>query len=278
MVEKTAKRSILCNEFLKERMRTEMTTEEKYELLRCLLDMGEMLLESGAEIDRIEDTIVRMGAAYGAERTDVFVITSIISITLVFGDGYTATETRRVANEATTDFRRIESVNALSRACCMDPLPVHALRKRVRQVGEGHKSYVATLIGSILAAAGFAVFFGGSIADGAAAALFASVIAAAQKQLSTTKIKTIEGNLIISLFLGLAAGILTIIIPSLHMDKILIGDIMLLIPGIAMTNAIRNMLVGDTISGIVRLAESLMWAVAIAGGIMVALAMINFVH
>ena len=77
----------------------------------------------------------------------------------------------------------------------------------------------------------YAVFFGGSIADGAIAALFASIIAAAQKQLSMTKIKTIESNLIISLFLGLAAGILTIAIPSLHMDKILIGDIMLLFRG-----------------------------------------------
>jgi uncharacterized membrane protein YjjP (DUF1212 family) len=252
-----------------------MSTEDKYTLLRCLLDMGEMLLESGAEINRVEDTITRMGSAYGAERTDVFVITSIISITLVFGDGYTATETRRVANEVGTDFRRIESVNALSRACCMDPLPVDKLRKRVDQVAEGHKEYAAILAGSILAAAGFAVFFGGSIADGAAAALFASVIAAAQKYLSGTRVKTIEANLIISLLLGLAAGILTISIPSLHMDKILIGDIMLLIPGIAMTNSIRNMLVGDTISGIVRLAESLMWAVSIAGGIMVALAMIS---
>ena len=255
-----------------------MSTEDKYTLLRCLLDMGEMLLESGAEINRVEDTITRMGSAYGAERTDVFVITSIISITLVFGDGYTATETRRVANEVGTDFRRIESVNALSRACCMDPLPVDKLRKRVDQVAEGRKEYAAILAGSIFAAAGFAVFFGGSIADGAAAALFASVIAAAQKYLSGTRVKTIEANLIISLLLGLAAGILTISIPSLHMDKILIGDIMLLIPGIAMTNSIRNMLVGDTISGIVRLAESLMWAVSIAGGIMVALAMISYVH
>ena len=73
-----------------------MSTEDKYTLLRCLLDMGEMLLESGAEINRVEDTITRMGSAYGAERTDVFVITSIISITLVFGDGYTALTGLRV--------------------------------------------------------------------------------------------------------------------------------------------------------------------------------------
>ena len=61
------------------------------------------------------------------------------------------------------------------------------------------------------------------------------------------------------------------------MDKILIGDIMLLIPGLAMTNAIRNMLGGNTISGLIRLTESLIWAGALAGGFMTAIMIIDFV-
>ena len=61
------------------------------------------------------------------------------------------------------------------------------------------------------------------------------------------------------------------------MDKILIGDIMLLIPGLAMTNAIRNMLGGNTISGLIRLTESLIWAAALAGGFMTAFMIIDFV-
>ena len=64
---------------------------------------------------------------------------------------------------------------------------------------------------------------------------------------------------------------------KLHMDMILIGDIMLLIPGIAMTNAIRNMLGGNTISGVIRLTESLIWAAALAGGFMTALLIIELV-
>ena len=59
------------------------------------------------------------------------------------------------------------------------------------------------------------------------------------------------------------------------MDKILIGDIMLLIPGLAMTNAVRNILLGNTISGLVRLADSLLWAAALAGGFMVALRIVE---
>ena len=86
------------------------------------------------------------------------------------------------------------------------------------------------------------------------------------------------GSLGFSLLIGLGVGLAAALLPALHMDKILIGDIMLLIPGLAMTNAIRNMLLGDTISGVVRLAESLIWAAALAGGFMVALTIVNVLH
>ena len=95
--------------------------------------------------------------------------------------------------------------------------------------------------------------------------------------LSTTAV-LILSNLVISLLIGLVVGCAAALIPALHMDKILIGDIMLLIPGLAMTNAIRNILVGNTISGVVRLAESLIWAAALAGGFMVALTVVNALH
>ena len=85
-------------------------------------------------------------------------------------------------------------------------------------------------------------------------------------------------NLVISLLTGLCVGLLTMLVPALHMDKILIGDIMLLIPGLAMTNAVRNMLVGDTISGVIRLAETLIWAAALAGGFMVAMMVMRIVR
>jgi len=77
--------------------------------------------------------------------------------------------------------------------------------------------------------------------------------------------------------IGLGVGLVTGLIPALHMDKILIGDIMLLIPGLAMTNSIRNMLGGNTISGLIRLTESLIWAGALAGGFMTAIMIIDFV-
>ena len=55
----------------------------------------------------------------------------------------------------------------------------------------------------------------------------------------------------------------------------MIGDIMLLIPGLVMTNSIRDIFVGDTISGVMRLVESCLWAGAIASGFMIAIQLIG---
>jgi uncharacterized membrane protein YjjP (DUF1212 family) len=218
---------------------------------------------------------MRMGRAYGARHVDAFAITSIITLTMEFADEDAITETRRIYSSAGTDFYRLEKLNDLSRSCCASPIPVAELKEKLEHVAAGKKPESVILWGSILAAGGFAVFFGGTIWDGLTAAAFALLICFLQKQLGQTQISTTGSNLFISFLTGLGVGFLCRVVPVLHMDMILIGDIMLLIPGIAMTNSIRNMLGGNTISGAVRLLESLIWAVALAGGFMTALLIVE---
>lgn len=251
------------------------TVEKQTELARCLLDMGALLLDCGAEISRVEDTMCRMGKAYGARHMEAFVITSIIILTMDFGNENAITETRRIYSSAGNDFYRLEKLNELSRSCCASPLPLTELREKLEHVAAGKKPEKVILWGSILAAGAFAVFFGGTIWDSLAAAAFALLICFLQKQFGNTQIGTAGSNLFISFLSGLGVGALCELLPMLHMDKILIGDIMLLIPGIAMTNSIRNILGGNTISGAVRLLESLIWAAALAGGFMTAMLIIE---
>ena len=251
--------------------RMELTNETQGRLLDCLLDLGQLLLGCGAEISRVEDTLTRVGKAYGAAETDVFVITSIISLTMEFPGHEAVTETRRIVRDDGTDFYRLEKLNALSRAVCAEPIEVDGLRARIDAVAAGRKPFRVQLFGSILAAGSFAVFFGGSVWDGLAAAVLGALICLMQLRLDRTEINTVARNLLVSFLIGVAAELLTAAISALHMDKILIGDIMLLIPGLAMTNAVRNILLGNTISGLVRLADSLLWAGSLAGGFMVAM-------
>ncbi len=255
-----------------------LTKEEQNRLLHGMLEMGDLLLNCGAEVSRVEDTLERMTRAYGAEHVEVFVITSIISMTLAFPDGEPITETRRIHSGGGTDFFRLEKLNALSRECCIEPLPLPEMRQRLDKIAAGHKPFPAVFWGSVLTGGCFAVFFGGSVWDGLVAAAFGALICLMQVWLGRTKLNTVAFNLLVTRITGLGVGFTTAVIPGLHMDTIIMGDIMLLIPGLAITNAVRNMLVGDTISGVVRLLESLIWAAALAGGFMVALVIVGLLH
>lgn len=244
-------------------------------ILYQLMEIGEILLTSGAEVNRVEDTLTRMGKAYGAERMNVFVITSSVIVTMIFPDGKELTQTRRIMSPGGTDFTRMEALNALSRRCCERGISVKELAEEVQKIKNQTAPDWIFYMGSILAAASFAVFFGGSLPDALAAAAGAVVICVSQNVLGPIAPNHVIYQLLCSLVSGVAIGIMALFVPAIHMDKVMIGDIMLLIPGIAMTNAVRDILVGDTISGIMRLIETFLWAGALACGFMVSIWLIG---
>lgn len=248
----------------------ERSRAEAYEFLSIALEMGEALLVCGAEVNRVEDTISRMGIAYGALEMNVFVITTSIVVTMELSDGNSITLTRRINSPGSTDFRRLARINNVSRHFCKDPMPLDILRSEYENANRPTTKPIRMYIGSALAAGAFAVFFGGNVWDGLIAALFGVLICFFQRELQPLSPNTIVYNITSSFVVGLGICLLARFIPVLNMDKIMIGDIMLLIPGVAMTNAIRDILVGDTVSGTMRVVESVMWAGAIAAGFIMA--------
>lgn len=255
-------------------MRMKTVKYDENQLLHLLLDMGEMLLASGAEINRVEDTLQRIGRAYGAAKMNVFVITSSIVITMENTNGGLLTHTKRVKYTGSTDFTALEQLNALSRKCCINPIPLEQFQRRLREAAEP-KEQRDLYVGSILAAGSFAVFFGGTFADGVVAALVAVLICFIQQKATKLFANTIMFNLFCSFVVGTIICLTVKVLSLLNIDKIMIGDIMLLIPGIPATNAIRDMLMGDTISGMMRLIESILWAGALACGFMAAIWMVG---
>lgn len=239
--------------------------DTKKKILHQLMHVGELLLISGAEIQRVEETISRMGKAYGAEETDVFAITSSIVVTLTFSDGDMLTQTKRIRSSGRTDFSKIEDLNALSRRCCDNPLSLEELQAELQSIRGSTQNNLFLLCGSMLAAGSLTVFFGGTALDGLMAAIIAIIICAMQKWLAPLCMNQVIFHLFCSFLAGLFICVLSWFFP-VHVDKIMIGDIMLLIPGLALTNAVRNVLLGDTISGLMRLTESILWAGAIACG------------
>ena len=245
--------------------------ENQKELLTGLLDMAEAMMMVGAEVSRVEDTITRIGLAYGATDMNVFVITSCIIVSMTTPEGEDLTQTRRVLMAGGTNFVKLEQFNSLSRRCCALQVDPSTIAKEVKAISELPTEPWRTYVGSVLAAGGFAVFFGGTMADSLVAALFALLICALQEKLLPISMNQLSFNLICSLIVGVLTGICTNLLTFLHMDKIMIGYIMLLIPGMAMTNAVRNILGGNTISGVIRLIEAVLWAAALALGFMIAI-------
>lgn len=249
------------------------TKQELSELLHLFLDIGEAIHSAGGEIFRVEDTITRLGAAYGALRTDVFAITSALEVTMMFPGDVELTRTRRLRG-GSNDLYRIEAYNELSRRCCACPMTADELRAAIRAC-ESSGSCLPIYLGSALASGGFAVFFGGSVADGVVAALFGLLICYLLELLPRIAPNAVSVNFVAALLTGVGVCLIALLLPFLHPDKIMIGDIMLLIPGISLTVAIRNILVGDTIAGILRLIESVLLATALAGGFMLAMGLLG---
>ena len=103
------------------------------------------------------------------------------------------------------------------------------------------------------------------------AGLFALLVCFLQENTAKLFPNKIFFLFVCSLITGIGICLINSVIPGLHIDKIIIGDIMLLVPGIAITNAVRDTLIGDTISGLVKLSDSLVWAAALAAGFMLAI-------
>lgn len=245
--------------------------------LSIFLDIGRIMLENGSEIHRIEETIKRLGKAYGALHMDVFAITSSIVVTMKMPDGVVCTQTRRIRKAASTNFTKLEEINQLSREFCAHRISIYSLARALERVKKIPVRELKVIFGGVLGSASLSVFFGGSIADGAAAGALGVFIMLFQKSVSRLCSNRFVFNFLVSLAAGILSELICRLVPaSLNADKIMIGVIMLLIPGLAMTNAIKDIFVGDTISGIMRFAETLLWALAIAGGFMTAFIISNY--
>ena len=131
------------------------------------------------------------------------------------------------------------------------------------------------IFGAVIIAASFTVFFGGNWMDSIAAGFVGLVIVLMELYLASREPNQIIYNFVVSFVSGVTALLLTKIGLGDNVDKIMIGGIMLLIPGIAMTNSVRDMLIGDIMSGWLRLLSALLIAGAIACGFALSIILIG---
>ena len=236
------------------------------ERLALVLDIAEQMVISGAEVARTEYSVRRICKSFGAVRTEALSITTSLIVTVYYDEYGSVTQTRRVEKFA-YNMDRLEKMNELSREICDKKLTIEEGRKRFSELmSEKYYSFHSQILFFMLIAFTFTLFFGGSMKD----ALVSSFIAIIFKYIDEFARK-IEINKFIPIVAStLLGGFLAIMAVRAgiadSVGKVSIGDVMLLIPGIMLTNSLRDMFGGDTITGGIRFIEATLIAVMIAVG------------
>lgn len=236
------------------------------QVLSLALDLGKSMIKCGAEINRVEETVIRVCYAYNMKSTEVFSVVSMMTATVIDENGRTHTQTRRIISYS-TNFDKLEKLNALSRKICSEMPDTEKAREELEKIMVPSKLFnPIVLVGYMMASAGFAVFFGGTLLDGIATMPIAVVIYLLNSFVKVTGASHLFFKALTSAIAGSLALLFVHIGFGNNADMIMIGNIMLLIPGLLLTNSVREMLCGDVMSGILRLMESVLFAMAIAVG------------
>ncbi len=244
------------------------------EVLCAALDVGEHLLKNGAEIHRVEDTVMRICNAFGAEHAEVFTITSAIFATVRMPNGEHCEQLRRVFKTANNLFL-VEEMNRISRELCEGVLPLCNLRAAIKEA-KTKRAYPEWVyfFGAMCASSGFAMFFGGTLADALCTALVALPITFVDRHAPR-----FLNQMVLTALNSTLAGLFSMLLNhfgwTYNVDKVMIGVIMLLIPGLALTTAVRDMMVGDILAGALRLVQSILLALMIAFGFALAVFLVG---
>jgi len=246
------------------------------EVLEVASEAGHVLLENGAEIARVEETMERVATYFGAQKKSFFVLSNGIFTTGSLTKTENNPAAREVGSYANVEFiplkgtqmEKIVEINALSRDVEAGKYTLAETAARVKQIRNmPAKAAWEQLLGSAFGSAGFCVLFGGGFIDSLAAfvvglVLWAFVLLVSRPGVSKILINIVGGGLASLLcyaFYHMGFG--------QNLGNMMIGSLIPLIPGVPFTNGIRDVANEDYIAGATRLLDALMVFLGIALGV-----------
>jgi len=235
-------------------------------LLEVAVDLGYELAMCGAETYRIEESIIRILNTYGIE-AEVFAIPNNLLVSIETPEGKPMTRMRRIGHHG-NDLDAVERFTGLSRAICnRKPEPKDA-KNWIEYVRRGRRYYPRSvlLLGDFLGGFGFAFLFGGSFADGICAGICGLIVGLLTYHLDRLHANHFFSTIISSSLMAFAAYAMGVLGFAHDVDAVIIGALMILVPGLLFTNAMRDIIYGDTNSGVNRIVQVLLIAAALALG------------
>lgn len=234
--------------------------------LNLLCDAAQLLLENGSETYRVEETAQRMAKGLNIEHVNIAALPTTVFLE---ADGRACV--RRISRRGTNS-QRIAMVNEISRRIergemTLDMAKAELERAR-RMPGFSQRTM---LVAYALAAASFCLLFGGGAGTFAVTFVIGLLVQAVLPLFAQIPMGALFANFVGGLMTAILAQGIHAFIPYGSANAAIIGGIMPLLSGLAMTTAVRDTVYGDLISGMTRALEALLLAVAAALGVYVGL-------
>ena len=242
------------------------------EVLSLAVEIADVMLRNGGEIYRIEDTVIHILKAYNVESFDVYVLSNGIFAS-ANEDKEDACSMIRHVPLGSVNLSKIAYLNQLTRDLCTHKCTIPEAWERVKEA-KALPNY-STKIQNFFCGLGSACYtfiFGGTLIDfgfSFVIGLFEQIVL---NYMSSRKISRFLKNVFASAFVSTCTCLLVLMRLPVFQDKIIIGAIMPLVPGITFTTSIRDFHNGDYLSGTIHLIDALLTALCIAVGIIIPMA------
>lgn len=232
----------------------------------CML-AGKIMLKSGAETYRVEDTMNRIAEMYGMEDAQSYATPTGVHFSIDFSE---YTNFMRITNRA-TDLHKIAEVNQVSRSIATGKLEIDEALTMLERIDHARLTFPEwmQIIAAAFVSGSFGIMFGGTWPDFIPACIAGG--AGFAGMLGIDKLVDIR---FISEFIGsFIIGVIAVLFISnglgASLDRIIIGAVMPLVPGLHITNAVRDLMSGHLVAGVSKGVEALLTAFAIGAGVAV---------
>ena len=234
---------------------------------------GEIMLRNGAETSRVEETMGHIARSCGAKSVESFVIPTGVFLSVTAQDGKTLTIMRRIVDR-TINLDRIAKVNELSRRLVDKRMQYQIARSILESIAKERTGFslFPTIVASGVLGGGFAILQNGGLAETAIAFSAAMLVRFIAHIVTRLRGVRFTFEFIGGVVAALIGATLSLAQPEWNSEIMISGGIIPLVPGVAITNAIRDVIAGDLLSGLSRGLEAAITAVAVALGVVLVLA------
>ncbi|ETT87332.1 hypothetical protein C176_04248 [Viridibacillus arenosi FSL R5-213] len=239
--------------------------EEEELAIDCFLLAGRLLMQSGAETYRAEDTMLRMANSQGLTSAQSFVTPTGI----IFSAGHKRPTRIVQIPRRSTDLEKIALVNGVSRRLTAEQITLSEAFEELQRIDRSNLYFPTWLqiVASAIASGCFLILFEGVWKDVPAAILAGGIgflLFVLMHEL--TKVKFFA-EFTAALFVGITAFITVKLGIGIQIDKIIIASVMPLVPGLLIANAVRDLMAGHFVSGVAKGTEAFLTAFAIGAGV-----------